>query len=394
MDRLNDSSEIDPTYRLLALCARAEGHSLFYEQLKEQLLRFKAWEDLPAQAEIHGMAPLLWYHIHHSGVSIPQKTEQTFKGLYIRQRVFIQAHTQVLLEINSLFKGAGIRAVVLKGLALAHEYYPDPALRPVSDIDLLFKKNDILPALDLLKEAGFHVHTPQASLTSDLLPKELKADSPSRNGLVTHIELHHYDPRVISMIDNSLDDEFRGFNLPLHSLKIGENTIHVPDPMDTLHYLIRHFTRHMFVTTTSSQLPLKWIADIVSLVERHAETINWNAEPNLLNRLEVIYSLTPLPERLLNIIPIRQIPPPKGVNLYPQGWPQQVMLEWKNAGFWNYIKRAFASPAYIWHTLSTPSDWWLRLYYGIDEKSVFWYGQVVYRLKILKMAVAKLMRKE
>ncbi len=98
------------------------------------------------------------------------------KGLYIRQRVFIQAHIQVLLEINSLFEQAGIRAVVLKGLGLAYHYYPEPALRPVSDIDLL-KKDDILPALDLLKQAGFHLHTPQASLTSDLLPKELNADS-------------------------------------------------------------------------------------------------------------------------------------------------------------------------------------------------------------------------
>lgn len=385
--------DIDPTYRLLSLCARAEGHPLFYEQLKEQLLGFKAWKELPAQAETHGMAPLLWHHIHHSGLSIPLETEQTLRGLYIRQRVFIQAYTQTLLEVNSLFEQAGICAVVLKGLGLAYQYYPDPALRPVSDIDLLFKKNDILPALDLLKKARFHLHTPQALPTSDLLPKELKADSPSKNGLVTHIELHHYNPRVISMIDNSFDDEFRGFNLPLHSLKIGENTIHVPDPMDTLRYLIRHFTRHLFVTTSSDQLPLKWIADIVSLVERHAETINWNADSNLLNRLEVIYSLTPLPERLLNVIPIRQILPPKGVNLYPRGWPQQVILEWKNAGFWNYIKRTFASPAYIRHTLSSPSAWWLRLYYGIDEESVFWYGQVIYRLKVFKMAVAKLMRK-
>ncbi len=376
---------IDPTYRLLALCARAEGHPIFYEQLKNQLRDFTAWRELPAQAEQHGMASLLWHHIQRAGINIPPETKQALIGLYLRHRIFNQAHTQVLLEINSLFEAAGIRPLVLKGLALAHQYYPDPALRPISDIDLLLNQADVLPALDLLAGAGFRVDTP----TSKLLPKELTADSPLRDGLRVHVELHHFDPRSRSIVDHSLDDEFIGFDAPPQSIAIGDGSVYMPDPMDTLDYLFRHFTRHLFVSTDSNPLPSKWIADVVSLVEHHAETMDWDSlrkqAPALLNRLEVIYSLTPLPERLAAVIPIRQIQPPDGVGKYPQGWPQQVYPEWKRMGILYYLRRTFASPAYIRHTFSAPSNWWLRLYYGINADSVFWYGQVAYRMQVLKM---------
>lgn len=95
---------MDSIYRLLSICARAEGHPLLYEQLNAQLRGFTAWKDLPAQAELHGMAPLLWHHLRQSGFSIPPETEQALRGSYLRQRYFTQAHTRVLLEITALFE--------------------------------------------------------------------------------------------------------------------------------------------------------------------------------------------------------------------------------------------------------------------------------------------------
>ena len=387
MDPKNDHN-IEQCYRLLATCARAEGHPLMDEQLRGQVAAFTAWDELPKQAEMHGMGPLLWHHLKRLDIDLPLDTKRSINGLYLRHRSFSQAHTKALLDVTALFEEAGIRALVLKGLGLAYEYYPDPVLRPDSDIDLLLKADDVLPALNLLSGAGYRVDDPPHS-PSGLLPKELTASSPLENGLRTHIELHHYDPRAISVVDNSLDDEFSGFNLPPHSVQVGESEIYVPDPMNTLDYLIRHFARHMFVATEKVPLPLKWIADIVCLVERNAASIDWSQQAALLNRLEVIYGFTPFPEHLSDVIPIQKSAPATGVNQYPKGWPQEVKREWKRAGILTYFGKTFASPAYIWHTLSTPTAWWLRLQYGIDDKSVFWYGQVVYRMQVLKMAFAK-----
>lgn len=387
----NHAARIDACYRLLAVCARAEAHPAMDAELTRQLASFNVWDELPAQAELHGMAPLLRYHLKRIGAKIPEETKRTLDGLYLRHRALNAAYTDVLLEAHALLEKAGIRALVLKGLALAHEYYPELALRPTSDIDLLLQTADVPRALNILKESGFNTGAPLSD--RDLIPKELTVNSPPKNGLVTRIELHHHDPRNISKVDGSPDDEFSDFHSEPHVVKVGNGVIYVPAPLDTLNYLFKHLLRHMFVSTDESPLPLRWIADVVSLVEYHAESINWKAvfeqDPALKHRLEIIYSLTPFPEHLAKFIPIEKILVPKGVNRYPQGWPQQVYPEWKRAGMWVYFTKTLGSPKYIRDTLSAPSEWWLRLQYGVRREPTFWCGQIRYRIQVLRMAMSK-----
>jgi len=367
------------TYRLLALCARAEGHPIFYEQLKRQIEQFTAWDELPSQAEIFGMGPLLWHHLRQAGISIPLETERTLRGIYLRERALNQAHTLTLVEVQTLLAQSGIQPLVLKGLALAYKYYPEPALRPVSDIDLLLKKDDVLPALHILDEAGYRVNFPDSGLS--ILPNELTADSPSHDDLSTHLEFHHYDPEHRRLNDHSRDDELTGFDDPPQELTIEDCSVYAPSPIDTLRYVERHMVRHLFEARADKPLPLKWCADIVSLVEYHAEEIDWpefqRNNPAFLNRLTVLYSLTPLPEKCVGLIPVKKSEPPAGSNQYPSGWPQQAFPDWKRVGLWRFI----------WLTFQPPSTWWLRLYYGIDEQGVFWYGQVIYRLRVLWLMV-------
>ncbi len=44
-------------------------------------------------------------------------------------------------------------------------------------------------------------------------------------------------------------------------------------------------------------------------------------------------------------------------------------------------------------TCAAPSAWWLQLYYGITHRSVFWQGQIVYRIRVLQLILRKLIRK-
>ncbi|MCX6060245.1 MAG: hypothetical protein NTW69_19130, partial [Chloroflexi bacterium] len=86
MDKIDNSNGTDQTYRLIALCARSESHPLMVEQLSRQIQAFSSWQELPAQAELHGMAPLLWHHLRRSGISLPVETERAITGLYLRHR--------------------------------------------------------------------------------------------------------------------------------------------------------------------------------------------------------------------------------------------------------------------------------------------------------------------
>lgn len=378
---MDTKHDLERCYRLLALCARAESHPLMDEQLSRQAEAFTAWDELPAQAELHGMGPLLRHHLKRVQASMPHETKRALDGLYLRHRKLNQENTRVLLVMNSLFEQTGIRVLVLKGLALAHEYYPEPALRPASDIDLLLKTEDVLTALGLLKDAGFQINTPLT--TRDLLPKELTIDSPLQDGFRTYIELHHHDPRQRATRGFRQDDEFKGFENRPYSLPIGEGVVYVPSPMDMLNYLSRHFERHLFEARDDKPLQLKWIADIVSLVEHHTTEIDWaeikRNNPALLERLDVFYSLSPLPQHFVGIIPIKQTTPPAGVNRYPQGWPQNSVKKVKQVGYLRFF----------WDTLTPPSTWWLRLYYGIPASSCFVYRQFTYRIQIFWYIVLK-----
>lgn len=55
---------------------------------------------------------------------------------------------------------AGVPVVALKGLALLGDVYPDQALRPIGDVDLLVPRRLALRALELLKAAGWHGPSP------------------------------------------------------------------------------------------------------------------------------------------------------------------------------------------------------------------------------------------
>lgn len=361
--------------RLLALCARAKGHPLFYEQLQTEVREFSAWQELPAQAERYEVAPLLWYHLRQAEIAIPAETEQMLRGSYLRQRHATQMHTRVLLEVSELFAQAGIRAIVLKGLGLAYQIYPDPALRPISDVDLLLKRDDILPAREILADAGYRVDALDPS--EEQLPWEVTADSPLRNGLRTHIELHYPGFRGRAQLDDhSVDDEFDGFLAPSVPLSVENGTIYLPDPLEHLVYISNHFARHLFFATEEKPVPLKWIADILSLAEHHAARLDWEKikveNPLVFNQLAVFYALSPMPEHLQEIIPIQPESPPQGLNQYAPGWPAEPLFR-NQRGIFSYIRQTF----------TPPSAWWLRLYYGIAESSVFFYGQFVYRWQIL-----------
>jgi len=54
-----------------------------------------------------------------------------------------------------------IPVVILKGAALATTIYPNPALRPLSDIDLLIPRQHLEPAVQALKSLGYREPYPE-----------------------------------------------------------------------------------------------------------------------------------------------------------------------------------------------------------------------------------------
>lgn len=387
MDPSADADRLDQIYRLLALCARAEGHPALYDALQTRLEAFTAWEHLPDEAERHGMSALLWHHLRQSGLIIPSEAEHILAVLYLRQRALNRLHTQALLHTCALLEDRGIRPLLLKGLALAYQYYPEPALRTVSDLDLLLAASEMAPAVEALLAAGYTVQELEGDLSASPPPAEIRLLAPAVSGTRTPVELHHGQVGRLPLYGPMRDAELAGLYAAPQSLEISGRQVLVPAPAAAFDYLLRHFQRHLFEASSGRPLPLKWVADILSIVERHAAEPAWSErlrhDKPLRERLQVLYSLTPLPAHLAQLFQVHADPPPAGVNRYPGGWPRDTYRRRSQEGLLHFILQTWA----------VPSAWWLRLHYGISQRACWWYGAVVHPLFVLGLMARGLARR-
>ena len=65
--------------------------------------------------------------------------------------------TAKMFALLDAFEAEGIAAVPLKGPVLAESLYPDPVLRPFSDLDFLVRKQDVPAALRVLTREGYRL---------------------------------------------------------------------------------------------------------------------------------------------------------------------------------------------------------------------------------------------
>jgi hypothetical protein len=78
-----------------------------------------------------------------------------FARLAAAQRLEAAARQSSLAEVLGLLAARGLRAAPLKGPALAERLYPDPALRPSGDLDVLVAPADLEAAVAALGAGGF-----------------------------------------------------------------------------------------------------------------------------------------------------------------------------------------------------------------------------------------------
>lgn len=114
------------------------------------------WEELLQQAGRHRIAPLLYHRLRTSraDVAIPPevagKLRQAFLGNSVRN-MMLYANLGKVLKI---LRSSNIPVVLLKGLHLAELVYGNRALRYMSDLDLLVKREDLERVDALLLELG------------------------------------------------------------------------------------------------------------------------------------------------------------------------------------------------------------------------------------------------
>lgn len=253
-----------PEFKLMLCCARVQLDNTAAEQVAALLLQDLNWPSVLHQAAVHGLMPLLHWHLNRTS---PEAVPPAIRYQLLDQ---FRANTQhnllltgELLRLLKLFEGHGICAIPYKGPTLAWMAYGNLALRQFGDLDLLLHRADIVRARELLGARGYR---PAFAMAPDVERAYLESlrELPlvqEQTGYI--VELHsHVTPRAFAL---QLDPEELWQRL--QSLALNGKTVLALSPEDLLLVLCVHGTKHLWQC-------VEWICDVAELLRTHPD-LNW-----------------------------------------------------------------------------------------------------------------------
>ncbi|HXU23257.1 MAG TPA: nucleotidyltransferase family protein [Tepidiformaceae bacterium] len=163
-----------------------------------------------------------------------------------------------LSQLVRLLNARDIQLVVLKGPVIAEEYYPDAALRPYGDLDLLIREGDLLAVSEMLVARGYREKNGDDHEEGHRLH--------ACHGIFQRIFIHpesgavvelHCDHLQIGLEPVSMDDIWSGST----EVRIGAGVARALEPHDLFVQLCIHLQRHGFSR-------LIWFKDLDLMIRR------------------------------------------------------------------------------------------------------------------------------
>jgi hypothetical protein len=255
---------IDLSWRdcLLAILANASA-----DDLRAALARLPPSEELRLVRESHvlGVGSLVHRSLQQAGL-IDRLPEAAAKEL---DASFFQTAAANMLRLDNLgrvldtLSAQGIQVIVLKGAYLATAVYQDPASRPMSDVDLLARRGDLVRVARILDGLGYVFERPvdveRDCAASQHLPCCFR---PPFHRIEVHwnIETPNF-PYTIDL--EGLWHRARPFRLN------GREALSLA-PEDSILMTCMHCVRHQF-----DFYVLRSLCDLQAICRRSAEEIDW-----------------------------------------------------------------------------------------------------------------------
>jgi hypothetical protein len=256
-----------------------------------------------------------------------------------------------MADVLSALDRAGVRLLLLKGLAFAHLAYADPRLRPMRDVDLLVLPNDLRRAQDVLVRCGFT----SCGRAVGVDYHHLAGLSKTVDGATVTVELHReLLPRTPFLAPLGYADLAPGSQ----PIEIGGVLSRAPSRED----MLWHAYAHGFVINTlcPGWLRLISLADVVHGTEMWIDLLDWDRirrhYPRLIRALALVSCVVPwspkVVERLGECAPYAE-------------WPVRPVAP--SLGWASKLR-----PDVLW-----PGEWWFRMRYGIvGLPGWMWYRSV------------------
>lgn len=353
---------------LPALCARAEPHPAQQAELTRAAVTVTEWAPILRTAEQNSLSPLLYHHLSAANVALPTPVKRELLGGFLQHGRANQTRAAALAEMLSALEQDGMRALVLKGAALAHTVYPHPGLRPMRDLDILVSPNDLTQARKTLLELGYREELEASTPTGH---HHLPPLGREQDGMHISVEVHHqifpstrhYRPLGYAELAGS------AFAFQLQGQAAFTTSLE-----DTFWHIYRHAAGPPLLT-----IPFKLIyaADLISLVEKYTDQIDWERlrqkYPQILRILPLLHDFSPWSPDILSRFGWNLPPMPKDDWAEFDGWPRRPL-------HLNTLSDTFAPP-----------ESWLRLFYGVGlgaPLAYHWYKWVRHPFHVFEWGVS------
>lgn len=173
---------------------------------------------------------------------------------------------KALADVDDAFREAGIDFLVLKGMALGYLVYPDPATRPMTDIDLLVRPRDVGRAAKRLEGLGYQPLEHHQGFTEELVRfgGELSFGRTPGPFLDLHWLLEQYE-RLRGLI--RIDEE--ALWQRAMSYTMGGRRLKTPSLEDQV------LTLSIHLGLVHRMKGLRWLLDIDLLIRTFSDEIDW-----------------------------------------------------------------------------------------------------------------------
>jgi hypothetical protein len=308
------------------------------------------WAALHEIARREALLPLLCETVFHRGL-LPAEMEDDWRASYAGS---LLRNVHLLSELEAVLaalQGEGITPILLKGAALLHSVYVEPALRPMADLDLLLRQEQMAAALRVLAAAGYVPVRPEtrAGLAIEY-ENELLLQKPDSSSIP--LELH-----------------WSLFDSPHHQRLIPmgwwwQSAVPVQPELFSAHILgpeaqVLHLCAHIVLHHQGRGL--RWLHDIAEVIYFYQDRLDWDL---LLSRAVEYDLLLPLQQILPRVVEGWGTPLPAGIRERLQGLkpsPAEMRVFRRLTASERPVARRF------WDDLSAMPGWKRRLRYGLGS---------------------------
>lgn len=252
--------------RLIIHCARTHFGKVRTDTVQRILRKKVDWDYVLECGFSYGIAPLIFHNLRKlpNADIIPQPVMDRLKLLH---HVVGLRNMQLYGELHKVVKRLqddGIPVILLKGAVLAEAVYPDAALRPMSDIDLLVKKTHLSAVQEILPELGY---LPSSKLSADFYEEHHHLMPYMKHDKSVVVEIHHNiapEPFASKINVSNLWEESELINT------VGPDALTL-SPEDLILHLCLHFADDLFVER------VKVLVDISETIRHYGNGLDWRS---------------------------------------------------------------------------------------------------------------------